>query len=113
MEEAQLPATPQEQGFKCKGEREKSGGERKGGQVGRAQLQPLCTGVVCVQCINCLLQVRFAVLQVAQEMYSKLGEEFAVLLPETIPFLAELMEGNACACVATCGKKKSDTCIRS
>ena len=27
-------------------------------------------------------------------MYSKLGEEFTVLLPETIPFLAELMEGN-------------------
>ena len=27
-------------------------------------------------------------------MYSKLGDEFIVLLPETIPFLAELMEGN-------------------
>ena len=27
-----------------------------------------------------------------QKCYSKLGEELLVLLPETIPFLAELME---------------------
>lgn len=40
------------------------------------------------------MQVRFAVLKVLQEIYFKLGEEFVVLLPETIPFLAELMEGN-------------------
>ena len=39
------------------------------------------------------LQVRFAVLKVLQELYTRLGEEFMVLLPETIPFLAELMEG--------------------
>ena len=26
-------------------------------------------------------------------MYTKLGEEFLVLLPEIIPFLSELMEG--------------------
>ena len=38
-------------------------------------------------------QVRFATLIIAQDMYRKLGEEFTVLLPETIPFLAELMEG--------------------
>jgi hypothetical protein len=31
-------------------------------------------------------------LKVIQESYSKLGEELLVLLPETIPFLAELME---------------------
>ena len=40
-----------------------------------------------------VLQVRFAVLKVLQELYTRLGEEFMVLLPETIPFLAELMEG--------------------
>ena len=38
-------------------------------------------------------QVRFAVLKVLQELYMRLGEEFMILLPETIPFLAELMEG--------------------
>ena len=32
-------------------------------------------------------------LKIVREIYSKLGEEFAVLLPETIPYLAELMEG--------------------
>ncbi len=31
-------------------------------------------------------------LLVLQECYTKLGEELLVLLPETIPFLAELME---------------------
>ena len=42
----------------------------------------------------CLYQVRLYTLKIAEAMYSKLGEEFTVLLPETIPFLAELMEGN-------------------
>lgn len=31
-------------------------------------------------------------LKVIEECYTKLGEELLVLLPETIPFLAELME---------------------
>ena len=31
-------------------------------------------------------------LKVIEECYSKLGEELLVLLPETIPFLAELLE---------------------
>lgn len=39
------------------------------------------------------MQIRYALLKVLQEIYIKLGEEFMVLLPETIPFLAELMEG--------------------
>jgi len=39
------------------------------------------------------MQVRFAVLKVLQELHIRLGEAFMVLLPETIPFLAELMEG--------------------
>ena len=38
-------------------------------------------------------QVRFGALQVEEEIANKLGEEFMVLLPEVIPFLAELMEG--------------------
>ena len=37
--------------------------------------------------------MRFALLKVLEEIYTKLGEEFIILLPETIPFLAELMEG--------------------
>ena len=28
-----------------------------------------------------------------EEFHARLGEDFMVLLPETIPFLAELMEG--------------------
>jgi len=38
--------------------------------------------------------VRFAALKALEELYRQLGEEFVViLLPESIPFLAELMEG--------------------
>ncbi|KAJ3184550.1 HEAT repeat-containing protein 1 [Geranomyces variabilis] len=36
--------------------------------------------------------VRLAALRVLQELYSRLGEEMLILFPETIPFLAELME---------------------
>ncbi|KAF9581367.1 HEAT repeat-containing protein 1, partial [Lunasporangiospora selenospora] len=36
--------------------------------------------------------IRLAALRVVQEFYRRLGEEFLILLPETIPFLAELME---------------------
>eukprot|EP01135_Chromosphaera_perkinsii_P001742 Nk52_evm11s210 gene=Nk52_evmTU11s210 len=39
--------------------------------------------------------VRFAALKVVEEFYSSLGEEFLILLPETIPFLAELMEDDS------------------
>ena len=38
-------------------------------------------------------QVRYAVVLVLKGLYSQLGEEFMTLLPETIPFLAELLEG--------------------
>ncbi|KAG0309622.1 HEAT repeat-containing protein 1, partial [Linnemannia gamsii] len=37
-------------------------------------------------------QIRLSALKVLQEFYKRLGEEFLILLPETIPFLAELME---------------------
>ncbi|KAI8846073.1 hypothetical protein BC829DRAFT_419419 [Chytridium lagenaria] len=36
--------------------------------------------------------VRLVCVRILTEFYSKLGEEFLVLLPETVPFLAELME---------------------
>lgn len=39
------------------------------------------------------LQVRKSVLHILMAMYSKLGESLLILLPETIPFLAELLEG--------------------
>ena len=42
-----------------------------------------------------LLQVRFGTLKVLQELYTKLGEEMVVLLPETTPYLYELMEGES------------------
>lgn len=37
-------------------------------------------------------KVRLAAVKVAQEFYSRLGEEFLVLLPETVPYISELME---------------------
>lgn len=39
--------------------------------------------------------VRFAGLKVVEAFYQRLGEEFLPLLPETVPFLAELMEDSA------------------
>ncbi|KAF9103403.1 HEAT repeat-containing protein 1 [Mortierella sp. AM989] len=36
--------------------------------------------------------IRLSALKALQEFYKRLGEEFLILLPETIPFLAELME---------------------
>ena len=37
--------------------------------------------------------MRFAALKAVEEIAVKLGEEYMSLLPESIPFLAELMEG--------------------
>jgi U3 small nucleolar RNA-associated protein 10 len=37
--------------------------------------------------------VRFAALKMIEELSKKLGEDYMVLLPETIQFLAELLEG--------------------
>ena len=42
----------------------------------------------------CSVKVRLAALKVVEEYSTRLGEDFMVLLPETVPFLAELMEGN-------------------
>lgn len=40
-------------------------------------------------------QVRFAALITVLALAEKLRENYIVLLPESIPFLAELMEGNS------------------
>ena len=80
-------------------------------QVGIPSVEHMCpfasdTMYTCTTCVivyykcsvnqcrdYCDTQVRFALLKVLEEIYTKLGEEFMVLLPETIPYLAELMEG--------------------
>jgi U3 small nucleolar RNA-associated protein 10 len=36
--------------------------------------------------------VRYSALQIVEKLYERLGEEFVILVPETVPFLAELME---------------------
>ena len=52
--------------------------------------------------------MRFAALGCLEKLAEKLGEEYMTLLPETIPFLAELMEGaclplgNSLVFVKTC-----------
>ena len=47
----------------------------------------------CTHTHTPLLKVRYAVVLVLKEVYSRLGNAFMPLLPETIPFLAELLEG--------------------
>ena len=42
-----------------------------------------------------LTQVRIGALTVLEALHSKLAEDYLSLLPETIPFLAELMEGRS------------------
>ncbi len=37
--------------------------------------------------------MRFAALKTIEDLARKLGDEYMSLVPETIPFLAELMEG--------------------
>lgn len=39
------------------------------------------------------LKVRYAALIAVDEFHKRLSEDYMPLLPETIPFLAELMEG--------------------
>jgi hypothetical protein len=54
------------------------------------------------------LQVRCGALEVMHELYLKLGEEMVVLLPETTPYLYELMEGER---VATAIMVCCDSCL--
>ena len=36
-----------------------------------------------------------AALQVLDELHKRLGEDYMPMLPDTVPFLAELMEGSS------------------
>ncbi|KAJ3114574.1 HEAT repeat-containing protein 1 [Phlyctochytrium bullatum] len=47
-------------------------------------------------------RVRLICVKVLTEFYMRLGEEFLVLLPETVPFMAELMEDNVEAVQRAC-----------
>ncbi|RDD43642.1 HEAT repeat-containing protein 1 [Trichoplax sp. H2] len=47
---------------------------------------------ICLKTRHKSPQVRFASVKIIGELYRRLGENFILLLPETIPFLAELME---------------------
>lgn len=49
-------------------------------------------------------KVRLAALEVLCEMARKLGEDFLPLLPETVPFLAELLEDEEEAVESACQK---------
>lgn len=49
-------------------------------------------------------KVRLASLEVLCEMARKLGEDFLPLLPETVPFLAELLEDEEEAVESACQK---------
>ena len=46
--------------------------------------------------------VRFAALRVTQELFKTLGEDFMMMLPESIPFLSELMEDESEEVEALC-----------
>ncbi|TPX64024.1 hypothetical protein SpCBS45565_g06206 [Spizellomyces sp. 'palustris'] len=47
-------------------------------------------------------EIRLVALKVLQELYARLGEEMLILFPETIPFLAELMEDDDAQVEALC-----------
>ncbi len=44
-------------------------------------------------------QVRLSALKMIEQIHKRIGEGYMVLLPESIPFLAELMEGNRSSCL--------------
>jgi len=50
------------------------------------------TGPYLTLCV-CPLQVKLSSLLLLDELHRKLGEDYLPLLPDTVPFLAELMEG--------------------
>jgi len=50
---------------------------------------------VCLVTRNSSPMIRFAGLKTIEALYRKLRDELLILLPETVPFLAELMEDSA------------------
>ena len=68
-----------------------------------------CNKTAKFRCFNCVItcffllwiekwwisfQVRLSALKMIEQIHKRIGEGYMVLLPESIPFLAELMEGN-------------------
>ena len=52
------------------------------------------TYIITMFC-STLLKVKVNVIKILKNFYVKLGEEFVILLPETIPYLAEFLEGTS------------------
>jgi U3 small nucleolar RNA-associated protein 10 len=52
--------------------------------------------------------VRLAALTVVQQFFARLGEAYLVMLPETVPYLAELMEDDSPEVEALCQKVIKD-----
>lgn len=79
-----------------------------------AEYRYLCSTLHCVVlfCVIALFplsfKVRLASLEVLCEMAHKLGEDFLPLLPETVPFLAELLEDEEEAVELACQKAVQD-----
>jgi hypothetical protein len=46
--------------------------------------------------------VRYAALRVFQEFFTRVGEEYIVMLPESLPFLRELMEDDTAEVEVLC-----------
>jgi len=67
-----------------------------------------CTTLCCTFCVITLFslscKVRLASLEVLVAMAHKLGDDFLPLLPETVPFLAELLEDEEEAVESACQK---------
>lgn len=87
MENPQLPDPVEEPTQRCQGGTEPEG---------RLTDPCLSSGIDLRSSILVPLlpsQVRFSSLLMLMELTSKLKENYMLLLPETIPFLAELMEG--------------------
>lgn len=55
-------------------------------------------------------QVRLSALQALKEMHKKLGEDYLNLLPETMPFISELMEGKCAPAGFTLSSNDAASC---
>lgn len=64
----------------------------------------LCCTVCVIRSFSLSCKVRLVSLEVLCAMAHKLGEDFLPLLPETVPFLAELLEDEEEAVESACQK---------
>ncbi|KAJ3191780.1 HEAT repeat-containing protein 1 [Irineochytrium annulatum] len=60
--------------------------------VGKEAAWKTLNKAILEKCRSKHFQVRILSLKALEELYTRLGDEFLVFLPETIPFMAELME---------------------